>query len=46
MTEEDGEHYIGTNFCLFCEKNFESDKVRDYCHSTGKYRRPAHITCI
>ena len=45
MTEEDGEHYIGTNFCRFCEKKFASDKVRDYCHSTGKYRGPAHNTC-
>ena len=22
--------------CRFCEKNFESDKVRDHCHLTGK----------
>ena len=21
------------------------DKVRDQCHLTGKYRRPAHIIC-
>ena len=27
--------------CQFCEKNFESDKVRDHCHLTGKYRGPA-----
>ena len=26
----------------FCEKNFESDKVRDHCHLTSRYRGPAH----
>ena len=33
------------NICRFCEKNIESDKVRDHCHLTGKYRGPAHNTC-
>ena len=33
------------NICRFCEKNFKSDKVRDHCHLTGKYRGPAHNTC-
>ena len=27
------------------EKNIESDKVRDHCHLTGKYRGPAHGKC-
>ena len=30
------------NICRFCEKNIESDKVRDHCHLTSKYRGPAH----
>ena len=33
------------NFCRFCEKNIESDKVRDHCHLTGKNRGPAHSIC-
>ena len=27
------------------KKNIESDKVRDHCHSTGKYRGPAVNKC-
>ena len=33
------------NICRFCEKEILSDKVRDHCHLTGKYRGPAHNTC-
>ena len=29
---------IEITICRFCEKNIESDKVRDHCHLTGKYR--------
>ena len=42
MTQEDEEKYKNNNICRFCEKTIESDKVRDHCHLTGKYRRPAH----
>ena len=45
MTEEDEEDYRKTNICRFCEKFIESDKVRDNCHLTGKYRGPAHSKC-
>ena len=45
MTKKDEEDYKNNNICQFCEKNIESDKVRDHCHLTGKYRRPAHNTC-
>ena len=31
--------------CRFCEKIIVSDKVRDHCHLTGKYREPAHSQC-
>ena len=41
MTEEKEEHYRKNSFCRFCEKNIGSDKVRDHCQLTGKYRRPA-----
>ena len=45
MTQEDEEDYKNNNICRFCEKNIESDKVRDHCHLTGKYRGPAHNIC-
>ena len=45
MTEKDEEDYRIINICRFCNKNFESEKVRDHCHLTGKYRAPAHSIC-
>ena len=45
MTEDDEEDYRKNNVCRFCEKEIVSDKVRDHCHLTGKYRRPAHNSC-
>ena len=39
------EDYTITNVCRKCEKNIESDKFRDHCHLTGKYRGPAHSNC-
>ena len=45
MTEEDEEDFDNNNLCRFCEKEILSDKVRDHCHLTGKYRGPAHNTC-
>ena len=45
MTEDDEEDYRKNNICRFCERKILSDKVRDHCHLTGKYRGPAHNTC-
>ena len=45
MSNEDEEELKNKNICRFCEKNNESDKVRDHCHLTGKYRSPAHSIC-
>ena len=45
MTQEDEEDSKNNNICRFCEKNIESDKVRDQCHLTGKYRGPSHNIC-
>ena len=45
MTEEDEEDYKINNIRCFCQKNIESDKVRDQCHLTGNYRGTAHNTC-
>ena len=44
MTEQDEENYRKKYICRFCEKKL-SDKVRDDCHLTDKYRRPAHSIC-
>ena len=45
MTQEDEEDYKNKNICRFCDKNIESDKVRDHCHLTGKNRGPSHNVC-
>ena len=45
MTEENEEDQRSKNTCRFCEKNIESDKVRDHCHLTAGYRGPAHSKC-
>ena len=45
MTEKDEEDFRNDNICRFCEKELISDKVRDHCHLTGKYRGPAHSIC-
>ena len=45
LTEEDEEDFRNSNICRFCEKIIESDKVRDQCHLTGKYRGPSHSKC-
>ena len=45
MKQEDQEDFKNNNICRFCETNIESDKVRDHCHLTGKYRGPAHNVC-
>ena len=36
-----------SNSCWICDKLFDvrDDKVRDHCHTTGKYRGAAHWTC-
>ena len=36
---------INRKSCRFCEKEIISDKVRDHCHLTGKFRGPAHSIC-
>ena len=46
MTEKKAEDFKNTNICRLCEKEILSDKVRDHCHLTGKYRGPAHSICI
>ena len=45
MTEKDEKDSGKNNICRFCENEIISDKVRDHCHLTGKYRGPAHSKC-
>ena len=45
MTPADEEDYEKNNVCRFCEKEIISDKNRDHCHLTGKYRGPSHSKC-
>ena len=45
MTEKYEEDYNNNNICRFCKKNIETDKVKDHCHLTGKYRVAAHSKC-
>ena len=45
MTEKDEKECKNNNICRFCEKEISSDKIRDHCHLTGRYRGPAHNTC-
>ena len=45
MTEDDEKDYRNNIICRFCEKEILSDKVRDNCHLTCRYRRPAQNTC-
>ena len=33
------------NTCHICMKGLDSDKVKDHCYCTGKYRGAAHNTC-
>ena len=45
MTEENEEEFKNNNIGRFCDKEILSDKVRDQCHFTSKYRGPAHSKC-
>ena len=45
MTEEIEEDFKNNKICRFCEKEINSDRVRDHCRLTGKYTRPAHSKC-
>ena len=43
MTEENMDDFDkNKNIFRFCKKNIGSDKVRDHCHLTDKYRGAAH----
>ena len=47
MAEEKEEQFQSSITCWIYEKIIENgnEKVRDYCHITGKYRGAAHWSC-
>ena len=45
MTNEDGEIYHYSHICWICKQELNTDKVRDHCHVTGKFRGAAHNKC-
>ena len=47
MTEKEEYLFQKSNNCWICKKIIDHDdeKVRDYCHITGKFRGSAHWDC-
>ena len=45
LTKDEEDSYDKKNACHICMKDLDSDKVKDYCYFTGKYRGAAHNTC-
>ena len=43
--KEEAEQFNKATKCWICKEDLGSDKVRDYCHFTGKYRGAAHNSC-
>ena len=45
MTNEDEEIYNNPHICWVCKRELNTDKVKDHCHVTGKFRGAAHNKC-
>ena len=45
MANEDEEIYNNSNICWICKEELSTDKVRDHCHVSGKFRGAAHNKC-
>ncbi|XP_024868174.1 uncharacterized protein LOC112452288, partial [Temnothorax curvispinosus] len=47
LTRDEWETFHSATKCHICKEPFAPDdnRVRDYCHLTGRYRGPAHSTC-
>ena len=45
LTKDEEDSYDKKNTCHICMKDLDSDKVKDHCYFTGKYRGAAHNTC-
>ena len=45
MANEDEEIENNPNICWKCKEELNTDKVKDHCHISGKFRGPAHNKC-
>ena len=45
MTNEDEEIYENSQIFWICKQELYTDKVRDHCHVTGKFRDASHSKC-
>ena len=45
MMSEDEEIYNKSHICWICKQELNTDKVRDHCLLTGKFRGAAHSKC-
>ena len=45
LTPTEQESFNKAETCHICKKELLTDKVRDHCHFTGKYRGAAHNNC-
>ena len=42
LTSQDQEIYNNLQLCWICREDLNTDKVRDHCHITAKFRGAAH----
>ena len=45
MQKEDWTKFYSAKFCLICSTILGTDRVRDHCHVSGKFRGAAHSKC-
>ena len=45
MTTQDEEIYNNSQICWICNEELNTDKVRDHCRITGKFRGALHNQC-
>ena len=45
MTSEDAEICHSSHICWICKQELNTDKVKDHCHVTGKFRGAAYNKC-
>ena len=45
FNEEDRINYNNATHCHICEEELGTNKVRDHCHISGKFRGAAHSAC-